>query len=78
MPHISLCAQAEKRFLHCFFDSCFVWVVSVPLAFSLSRFTGVPILPLYTVCQGAEILKCVIGFVMLKRGTWIRNIVVKE
>ena len=34
--------------------------------------------PLYTVCQGAEILKCVIGFVMLKRGTWIRNIVVKE
>ena len=60
------------------FDSCFVWVVSVPLAFSLSRFTGVPILPLYTVCQGAEILKCVIGFVMLKRGTWIRNIVVKE
>ena len=36
------------------------------------------ILPLYTVCQGAEILKCVIGFVMLKRGTWIRNIVVKE
>ena len=60
------------------FDSCFVWVVSVPLAFSLNRFTGVPILPLYTVCQGAEILKCVIGFVMLKRGTWIRNIVVKE
>ena len=60
------------------FDSCFVWVVSVPLAFSLSRFTGVPILPLYAVCQGAEILKCVIGFVMLKRGTWIRNIVVKE
>ena len=60
------------------FDSCFVWVVSVPLAFSLSRFTGVSILPLYTVCQGAEILKCVIGFVMLKRGTWIRNIVVKE
>ena len=60
------------------FDSCFVWVVSVPLAFSLSRFTGAPILPLYAVCQGAEILKCVIGFVMLKRGTWIRNIVVKE
>ena len=60
------------------FDSCFVWVVSVPLAFSLSRFTGAPILPLYAVCQGAEILKCVIGFVMLRRGTWIRNIVVKE
>ena len=57
------------------FDSCFVWVVSVPVAYTLSRFTGIAILPLYAVCQSAEILKCVIGYIMLRRGSWIKNIV---
>ena len=57
------------------FDSCFVWVVSVPVAYTLSRFTGIAILPLYAVCQSAQILKCVIGYIMLRRGSWIKNIV---
>ncbi len=60
------------------FDSCFVWVVSVPIAFTLSRFTNIPILPLYAICQGAEILKCVIGYFMLKSGSWINNMVVSN
>lgn len=57
------------------FDSCFVWTVCVPTAYLLSRFTALPILPLYAVCQGLEIAKCVLGGVMLRRGSWIRNIV---
>ena len=57
------------------FDSCFVWVESVPLAYTLSRYTGIDILPLYAVCQSAQILKCVIGYIMLRRGSWIKNIV---
>lgn len=60
------------------FDSCFVWVVSVPIAFTLSRFTNITILPLYAICQGAEILKCVIGYFMLKSGSWINNMVVSN
>ncbi len=57
------------------FDSCFVWVVSVPTAYVLSRYTSLPIVPLYAICQGLEIIKCVIGFFMLRSGSWIRNIV---
>ena len=57
------------------FDCVFVWVVCVPLAFCLSRFTAMPIVPLYFCCQATETLKCVLGYVMLKRGTWIQNIV---
>lgn len=56
------------------FDSCFQWLVCVPLAFCLSRFTPITILPLYFVCQSTDILKAFIGFGMLKQGKWIRNL----
>ena len=56
------------------FDSCFVWVCCVPLAFCLSRFAGLSILPLYAVCQATDLIKCAIGAVMLKQGKWIQNL----
>lgn len=56
------------------FDSCFVWIAMVPTAFILSRFTALPIVPLYAVCQGMELLKCIVGYWMIKRGTWIQNL----
>ena len=56
------------------FDSCFVWVCCVPLAFCLSRFTAMPILPLYILCQGTDLIKCAVGAFMLKQGKWIQNL----
>lgn len=56
------------------FDSCFVWVCCVPLAFCLSRFTQLPILPLYAICQSMDLIKCIIGAFMLKQGKWIQNL----
>ena len=56
------------------FDSCFQWLVCVPLAFCLSRFTPITILPLYLICQSTDILKSFIGYGMLKQGKWIRNL----
>ena len=63
--------QALVTFL---FDSCFVWVACVPLAFCLSRFTALSIIPLYAICQGADMLKCILGVWMIRKGTWIRNL----
>lgn len=57
------------------FDSCFVWVVCVPLAYCLSRFTAIPILGLYAICQMTDLLKCVIGAWMIKKGAWIQDLV---
>ncbi len=57
------------------FDSMFVWVVSVPLAFVLSRFTSIPIIPMFMICQGINLIKCVIGYAFVKSGMWIKNIV---
>ena len=59
------------------FDSCFVWVICVPLAFCLSRFTAMAIVPLYALCQATDLLKCAVGAYMLKKGTWIQNLTVK-
>lgn len=64
-----------QTFVTFLFDSCFMWVVSVPLAIVLSRYTSVTILPLYAVCQAVDIIKCIIGTVLLKKGIWVRNMV---
>ena len=57
------------------FDSGFMWVVSIPLAFVLSRFTTLSIEVVYAMCQGIEFLKCILGFILLKKGIWLNNIV---
>ena len=56
------------------FDSGYIWVFTIPVAFVLSRFTNLPILPLYAICQSLDILKCFIGAWMLKKGSWIQNL----
>ncbi len=58
------------------FDSCFVWVVCVPVAYCLSRFTGMSIIPLYAICQALDFVKCALGAWMLKQGKWIQNLTV--
>ena len=56
------------------FDSCFVWGFCVPLAWCLTRFTGITILPLFAICQATDLIKCIIGGIMIKQGKWIQNL----
>ena len=56
------------------FDSCFVWGLCVPLAFCLSRFTGMGILPLFILCQSTEFLKCALGAIVIRQGRWMKNL----
>ena len=64
-----------QTFITFIFDSGFSWGVCVPVAFVLSRFTSLPILPLYGICVGLDIFKVFIGKYLLDRGVWIRRIV---
>lgn len=57
------------------FDSACTWGICVPCALILARFTTLPILPLYCIVQSLELVKCIIGFIMIKKGLWIRNII---
>ena len=64
-----------KVFITLLFDSVFAWCVSVPVAFVLSRYTSISVLALFGAVQSLNFIKCVIGFVFVKKGTWIRNII---
>jgi len=57
------------------FDSVFLWVVSTPAAYCLSRYTALPILTLYFCVQMIDLIKCGIGFVLVKKGVWLQNVV---
>ena len=63
-----------KTFITFLFDSGFMWVCAIPLAFCLSRFTDLPILPLFAICQTPDVLKCVLGSWMLRKGSWIHSL----
>ena len=65
-----------QTFITFLFDSGFTWVVCVPVAFFLSRFTNIPIVPMYAICVGVDVLKIIAGNYLLKKGTWINRIVV--
>ena len=64
-----------QTFITFIFDSGFTWCICVPVAFCLSRFTRLSILPLYAICVGVEGFKVFVGAYMLKKGLWIRRIV---
>ena len=63
-----------QTFITFLFDSGFTWAVCVPVAFCLSRFTGLPIMPLYAICAGMDALKIGLGAYFLKKGTWINRL----
>lgn len=64
-----------KTVITFFFDCGFSWLVSVPLAYCLATFTTLDIVLIYFIVQSAELIKCVIGAVLIKRGVWLSNIV---
>ena len=83
-------AMLKDSFLHCsyfalrsggktiitfLFDSVFMMAVSVPLAYVLSRFTDISVVWIFALVHVADLLKCIIGYILLKKGVWIRNIV---
>ena len=67
-----------KTIITFLFDSVFMWSVSVPIAFCLSHFTRLPVVGIFALVQTADIIKCVVGFVLIKKGIWLQNIVSQQ
>lgn len=67
-----------KTFVTTLFDSVFVWVVNIPLAFCLTRFTQMNIIMIYFIVLASQLIKLSIGFLMVRSGVWAKNIVEKE
>ena len=64
-----------KTLITFLFDSCFAWVVSIPVSYVLSRYTALPALNIYMIVNGIEFIKCIVGFCLVRSGIWVRNIV---
>ena len=64
-----------KTIITFIFDSAFVWVICIPTAFVLSRFTGMAILPMFIIVQALDLIKCVVGFYLVKARKWVNNLV---
>ncbi len=65
--------KAAATFL---FDCGSIWVLSLPIAFFCSRFTGLHILTIYALCQSVDLLKCFVGYFLIKKGSWLQNLTV--
>jgi len=57
------------------FDSVFMWTLTIPCAFILSRFTSFPIMTIFLAIQGIDTIKCILGFILIKKGIWLNNLV---
>ena len=57
------------------FDSGWQWGIVLPLAFELSRFTAVPIVPMVAAVLAAENAKCFLGYAFVRRRAWVRDLV---
>ena len=64
-----------KTVITFFFDGGFMWICSIPAAYCLSRFSGLPILSTFVLVQLLDLIKVTIGFILIKKGVWIQNIV---
>ncbi len=64
-----------KTFVTFLFDSVFLWCISVPFALVLCSYTDLPVIELYLFVQLVDLLKCLIGFILVKKGVWVQNLV---
>ncbi|MFV0464816.1 MAG: MATE family efflux transporter [Lachnospiraceae bacterium] len=65
-----------KTWITFIFDSVFIWVVTIPLAYYLTRETTLSIILIFLICQSADMIKAAIGYFMVKRRLWVQNITI--
>jgi Na+-driven multidrug efflux pump len=64
-----------RSVITCLFDSVFLLVISVPLAYALSIFTELPSYLIFAAVNLVGIFKCLIGLLLVRKGIWVRNII---
>ena len=67
-----------KTLITFLFDSGSVWLLSIPAAFLLAYRTQVPIVPMFAIVEGLNILKCAVGYLMVRRRRWVINLVGRQ
>lgn len=66
-----------KTLVTFFFDCGTVWTLCIPVVYILCHFTPLTIFPIFIACQFIDLIKAVIGFFLMKSGSWIQNLAAK-
>ena len=64
-----------KTLITFIFDCAYVWIVVIPLVYTLVHYTNLSITQIFFCGQFIDIVKCIIGGWMVKKGIWINRIV---
>jgi Na+-driven multidrug efflux pump len=67
-----------KTLITFLFDSVYMWAIVIPTVLVLSRFTDISIYWLFIAGNLAEVLKCIFGFIFLRKINWARRLVSDE
>lgn len=57
------------------YDCGFVLLVNFPIALIIAKCTTLPILPMYAIVNGVDVVKASLGFILLKKKIWLNQIV---
>ena len=61
-----------------FMDSGFMWVVNLPVLFSLAIFTNVPAIVVYVCGQLTDVIKAFFAFYMVRKEKWVKNLAIEN
>ena len=86
---VTACAMPLYAYAHCsyftlrsggktvitfLFDSGYTWVISVPLALLMVRVVQADVIVCYAAVEGANLIKCILGYCFIRSGSWIQNL----
>ena len=64
-----------KTIITFLFDSVFMIAISVPFAYYLSIKTDIGPVMIFALVHAADFIKCAVGYVLVKKNVWMKNIV---
>ena len=64
-----------KTMVTFFFDSFYMMVLVYPVAFALSRFTGLSLPWIYLCVRAVDLVKATVGTILVLKGVWIHRII---
>lgn len=65
-----------KTVITFFFDCGFTWVICLPVAWILCHYTSLSVIWIYFAVTATDIVKAIIGTILIKSGIWINNVLV--
>ena len=67
-----------KTLITMVFDSGMLIAISLPVAYCLAHFTNLPVQEVYFAVCALDLLKVIVGFILIRKGVWIRNLVSED